>query len=145
MTHTLLPRFIPTRTFITLYISGIPGPPFGPSLRITTTSPSCTCFALIPINASCSLSYIFAGPLNKSAFSGIADGFVTAPSGAIFPFNTAIPPRLCTGLDKPLITSVFLFLNSSIFSFEVCPVHVIPSNINMEANSFIITGIPPAS
>ena len=65
---------------VTWSISGMPGPPAGPSYRITTTSPGWICFALTAANASCSVSKTRAGP-RCSVRSTVS--LTTQPSGAI--------------------------------------------------------------
>ena len=84
----------------------MPGPPLGPSLRITTTSP----FDILLLNkaskASCSLLKTLAGP--EKLFISIPAVFTTEPFGDKLPFNTAIPPSLEIGLSGKLITFWFL-------------------------------------
>ena len=85
-------------------ISLIPGPPFGPSYLITTTSPSTILFPNIASIASSSESNTLAGPLWFSISSRTADFLTTAPSKAKFPFKTAIPPVSLYGFSIFLIT-----------------------------------------
>ena len=64
-------------------ISGIPGPPFGPTYLITTTFPFFTFPSFIPLLASFSESNTIAFPVNiKPSFPVI---LATEPSEAIFP------------------------------------------------------------
>ena len=75
---------------VTANISCIPGPPFGPSYLIITTSPSITFPDVIALNASLSPLYTFAGP---SCFICLVPATLnTAPSGAKLPFNMTNPP-----------------------------------------------------
>ena len=71
-------------------ISRIPGPPFGPSYRMTTTSPALICFAFTAAKASSSLLNTLAGPRCWSFFTPAV--FTTQPSGARLPFRMARVP-----------------------------------------------------
>ena len=108
-------------------ISRIPGPPFGPSYRITITSPGLIFPDLIASVASSSLSKILAGPSCTSISAQTAERFTTLPSGARFPLSTARPPVSLYGLSIGRITSGFLLTHPSMFSPSVFPVTVIHS------------------
>ena len=101
--NTSLPRPAPFIAAVICSISLIPGPPLGPSLRITITCP----FSISPLKsasrASCSLSNTFAGP--EKLFISIPAVFTTEPFVERLPFKTAIPPSLEIGLSGKLITS----------------------------------------
>ena len=73
-------------------ISCIPGPPFGPSCVMTTTSPLTTLPPKIPSQAASCESKTLAGPANFQILSSTPAVFTTQPSCAMFPFNTAKPP-----------------------------------------------------
>ena len=79
------PSPLPLRKLVGYSISCIPGPPRGPSYRITTTSPATTRPPRIPVTASSCDSNTFAGPENVHSSSGTPAVFTTAPSGAMFP------------------------------------------------------------
>jgi hypothetical protein len=66
-------------------ISGIPGPPLGPSYLITTTSPFETSEFLIAERHSNSLLKTLAGPENIKPSLPVI--FATHPSSAKFPFS----------------------------------------------------------
>ena len=77
----------PTIAAVRCVISGIPGPPFGPSYRSTTTSPGWMRPSATARNASCSPLNTFAGPRWRlpSWFATL----ITAPSGARLPQRIA--------------------------------------------------------
>ena len=84
-------------------ISGMPGPPFGPSYLITITSPVFTFPSPIPLLASYSESKTIADPLNiKPSFPVI---LATEPSLAIFPYNILMWPDSLIGFSTVFITS----------------------------------------
>ena len=97
MSNTSLPRPAPFIAAVICNISLIPGPPFGPSFLITTTSPFLILLLKRASNASCSLSKTFAGPLNVSI--SIPATFTTDPLGDRDPLNIAKPPSLEIGLS----------------------------------------------
>jgi len=138
---------MPAIADVGLSISLIPGPPFGPSYLITTTSPGTILPPLIAAMASSSQSNTLAGPSCTIIDSATAERFTTEPSGARFPLSTARPPVLLYGLSVGLITSGFLFTQPLIFSPIVFPVTVIQSSFNKPSslNSFITAYTPPAS
>ena len=123
---TSLPSPAPFIAAVICNISLIPGPPLGPSLRITTTWP----FSISPLKsasrASCSLSNTFAGP--EKLFISIPAVFTTEPFVERLPFKTAIPPSFEIGLSGKLITSWFFGISTfSKFSPTVLPVTVVHS------------------
>ena len=83
----------------------MPGPPFGPSYLITITSPGFIFLEKIAAFASSSELNTLAGPSWTSISGKTAALFTTAPSGARFPLNIAIPPVALYGLSIGLITS----------------------------------------
>ena len=144
---TLEPSPIPAIADVGLSISLIPGPPFGPSYLITTTSPATILPPLIAAIASSSQSNTLAGPSCTIISGTTAERFTTPESGARLPFNTAIPPVSLNGLSIGLITSVLRLTASAIFSPTVLPVAVIRSVLRrfFLVSSFITAYIPPAS
>ncbi len=68
---------------MTASISGMPGEPFGPSYRITMTSPATIEPLVTASNASCSESNGRARPWNSSDAAPAI--FITEPSGASEP------------------------------------------------------------
>ena len=129
-----------------LSISGIPGPPFGPSYRMTTTSPFFTSPILMPLLASCSQSNTRALPTKvKPSFPVI---FATHPSSARFPLNILICPLALIGLEISLTTSCLGSKagNSAKFSASVFPVTVIQSPCRNPCLSRYLStaGVPPA-
>ena len=102
---TVEPSPIPAIAEVGFSISLIPGPPFGPSYLITTTSPGTILPPLIAATASSSDSNTLAGPSCTIISSTTAERFTTLPSGAILPLSTASPPVLLNGLLTGLITS----------------------------------------
>ena len=98
MSATESPRPWPTIAAVTASISRMPGPPDGPSLRITTTSFAWICCASTAANASSSDSNTRAGPLCSSR--PWPDSFTTQPSGARLPRRIARPPFGLSGSDE---------------------------------------------
>ena len=144
---TLEPRPIPAMAEVGFNISRIPGPPLGPSYRMTTTSPATILPPLIAAIASSSHSNTRAGPSCTIISSTTAERFTTLPSGARFPLSTARPPVLLYGFSTVLMTSVFLLTASLMFSPSVLPVTVMQSVCKrpMSASSFMTAWTPPAS
>src|SRR5690606_7976966 len=85
-------------------------PPFGPSYRMTTTSPATTEPPRIASTASSCDSYTFAGPRNTSRSSCTPAVLTTHPSGARLPYRIARPPSAeyawATSRTQPLTGSV---------------------------------------
>ena len=81
----------------------MPGPPFGPSFLITTTSPLLILLLNKASIASCSLSKTFAGPENS--FTSMPAVFTTDPFGESVPFKIAIPHSFEIGLSGNETTS----------------------------------------
>jgi hypothetical protein len=118
---TLPPNPAPIKAEVGFNISGIPGPPFGPSFLITNTCPALTFPSLIPAIHSNSLSKTFAGPENDSPSLPVI--FATEPSGARLPYNTLKCPVAFTGLlmevslfDQLLIPHLLLQVFFNCFS-----------------------------
>ena len=80
---TARPSPSPTMAEVTPSISRIPGPPFGPSYRTTTTSPARMRRPWTARNASSSQSNTRAGPSNRNGSCPVI--FATQPSGARLP------------------------------------------------------------
>ena len=145
MKATLSPSPCPIIAEVGLSISLIPGPPFGPSNRITTTSPSEIFFSRIAVIPSSSELKTFAFPVNRVPSLPVI--FATAPSGAKFPYSTLKWLEFFTGLDNGRI--IFWPLGyeetSSRFSSKVFPVTVRQSPCSKPCSSinFIIGAIPP--
>ena len=87
---TSSPRPSPTSAAVTASISRIPGPPAGPSLRMTTTSPGRMALAVTAAIASSSDSNTRAGP--SCSRRSCPASLTTQPSGARFPRRMARPP-----------------------------------------------------
>jgi hypothetical protein len=87
---TLSPMPWPYSAAVVASISRIPGPPLGPSLRMTITLPSRICRASTAANVSSSHSNTCAGPRNCSRF--IPATLTIAPSGASEPRKPTTPP-----------------------------------------------------
>src|ERR1700716_4662604 len=75
----------------------MPGPPLGPSYRITSTSPSLYFFFLTASKHASSPSKQRAGPVNFK--SAIPATFTIAPSGARLPLSPTTPPLAESGLS----------------------------------------------
>ncbi|MBW8701731.1 hypothetical protein MBT84_19180 [Streptomyces sp. MBT84] len=88
------PRPRPFRYEVGYSISCMPGPPFGPSYRMTTTSPSLICWVRIFSTASSCDSQTTAGPSKVQIDSSTPAVLTTAPSTARLPLRTARPPSL---------------------------------------------------
>ena len=88
---------------VTASISRMPGPPFGPSLRITTTSPGRICLPRTAAMASSSDSKTRAGP--RWVRRSWPEILATHPSGAILPFKMTKPPVSFSGFSRGTITS----------------------------------------
>src|SRR6266516_916849 len=78
---TSCPRPAPATAAVTASISGIPGEPFGPSYRITTTSPGTTAPLVTASNAAASESNGRGRP-RKSSDAAPAT-LMTLPSGSV--------------------------------------------------------------
>ena len=107
-----------------LSISGIPGPPFGPSYLITITSPLLIDLFFIALFASVSQLNTLAFPLKiKPSFPVI---LATEPSEAKFPYKIRICPEFLIGLLIGLIISCSKSIGLIFFrfSFIVFPVTV---------------------
>ena len=146
ISKTSLPNPAPLIAAVICSISLIPGPPLGPSFRITTTSP----FEILLLNkaskASCSESKTFAGP--EKVLISIPAVFTTDPFGLNEPLRIAMPPSFDIGLSGKLMTFWFFGICTfSRFSPTVRPVTVMQSGlINLFSRSiFDTTGTPPIS
>src|SRR5690606_2356598 len=142
---TSLPSPAPLIAPVIASISRMPGPPFGPSYRITTTSPA----VIVP---SSSASIAARSPSNTRAVPVITVVsnpalFTTAPSGASEPDRMVIPPVGCIGSDsaRTMVPSTSGGLMSARFSATVRPVTVRQSPCSRPASSSarITTGTPP--
>ena len=144
---TLSPSPIPAMAEVGFNISLMPGPPFGPSYLMTTTSPGTIFPPFIAVMASSSQSNTLAGPLCTNISSQTADLFTILPFGARFPLSAANPPVSLYGLSIGLIVLMSLFSQFTIFSLTVFPVAVIKSVYNKPflSSSFITAYTPPAS
>ena len=88
---------------VTASISRMPGPPAGPSLRMTTTSPGSIFPCVTAAIASSSSSNTRAGPAWWTR--SWPESFTTQPSGARLPRRMAMPPVGLSGLASGLTTS----------------------------------------
>ena len=124
----------------------MPGPPFGPSYLITTTSPLLTLDSAIAVKHSNSLSNTLAGPENFNPSLPVI--FATHPSSARFPFRICIWPDSLIGLLRGKIISLDFRSGDLIFerfSSRVLPVTVIQSPLSMLFSSIYLRtdGTPP--
>src|SRR5260221_693801 len=81
----------------------MPGPPAGPSLRITTMSPARIPCSLTARKHSSSDSKTLAGP--TCFLRSVPASLTTAPSGARLPWRIARPPSALSGSDSGRTTS----------------------------------------
>ena len=127
-------------------ISGIPGAPLGPTLRITTTSPCLTRPLKIPSINSNSPSNTLAGPSKRSPSFPVI--LATEPPVARFPYNICKCPVALMALSTGRNTFCVSKFNSgtfSKFSASVFPVAVRQSPCSQPSFSkyFITAGTPP--
>ncbi len=85
---TSAPSPRPCNWIVSITISGMPGPPTGPTLRTTITVPGSMLPARIASMVSASDSNTRAVPRNTPFSSVLPDSFSTQLSGAMFPFST---------------------------------------------------------
>ena len=97
------PSPAPMMAAVTASISRIPGPPFGPSYRITTTSPAWIFPAVSADATSSSLSKTLAGP--RCSRGVVVVALTTQPAGARLPRRMARPPAACSGEPSGRTTS----------------------------------------
>mmetsp|Transcript_16173 Transcript_16173/g.21412 ORF Transcript_16173/g.21412 Transcript_16173/m.21412 type:complete len:205 (-) Transcript_16173:1068-1682(-) len=143
---TSLPRPAPMITLVGVSISGIPGPPFGPSYRIIITSPFLTSLFSTPRSMSSSRSKTRATPLNLNPSLPVI--FATDPPGAREPYKILIWPESLIALSKGITISWSSKVSegtSARFSATVFPVHVmqLPSIKPSSIKYFITAGTPP--
>ena len=140
-------RPCPTIAAVGLSISRIPGPPTGPSLRTTITSPGLICLSRIAARQDSSLSKTRAAPVITGFLTPLI--LATAPSSARFPLRIARCPFGYKGLLSGRITSwpeggwEGTAANTSA---RVLPsmVRLSPCRRPASSSSFITWGIPPA-
>ncbi|OQC19264.1 MAG: hypothetical protein BWX71_02632 [Deltaproteobacteria bacterium ADurb.Bin072] len=130
---------------VTARVSGMPGPPRGPSFRITTTSPETMVFSLTAARQLCSDSKILALPVKVRYSLATADCFTTAPSGARLPVSTTVPPSGKKGAVLSGMTFSSRTCAAATISPTVCPEAVSASRCRSSAIRFITAGIPPAT
>ena len=118
---TCLPKPLPTIADVGESISLIPGPPFGPSYLITTTSPATILSSIIACIASSSELKVLALPVNTNASLSTPEILTTAPSGAKLPCNTAKPGLDVNGSDIGLITSLSHQISEAAISDNLIP------------------------
>ena len=145
ISSTSLPRPAPLIAPVTASISRIPGPPAGPSYRITTASPALIAPAVTAAIASFSSSKTRATPYISAASNDAL--LTTAPSGAREPRSTVSPPVGWIGsaiawMIRPSGSGGAIAASSSP---RVRPLTVIVSPCSTPASSraFITTGTPP--
>ncbi len=123
----------------------MPGPPFGPSYLITTTSPFTISPFLIASLANFSESKTLAVPSKKVPSFPVI--FATLPSLAKFPYKILIWPVFFIGSEIGFITFWFSSKDFTLdkFSEIVFPVTVMQSGCNMSLSSinFKTAGTPP--
>ena len=139
------PNPSPTIAAVTPSISRMPGPPFGSSFRMTTTSPALIFLPTTAVMASSSESKTRAGPRCSRRSCPLI--LATQPSGARLPFRITSPPVGFRGLSSPTMTSwprVSAALSAS--ELIVCPVTVIACGWRcLPPSSFFANRrIPPA-
>ncbi len=123
---TLSPRPSPMIAAVTASISRMPGPPAGPSLRITTMSSGSISLASTALIAASSPSKTFAGPTwcRRSWPASL----MTEPSGATLPLMIAKPPVALSGSSSAWTTTwPGVSTAASAISPAVWPVTVIAS------------------
>src|SRR5204862_203543 len=103
MSPTLSPSPAPMIAEVGESISRMPGPPLGPSYRITTMSPGLMRPARIAASESSSQSNTRAGPVIFTCLIPVI--FATAPSDARLPRSTARCPCAYSGRPHGRITS----------------------------------------
>mmetsp|Transcript_8730 Transcript_8730/g.20602 ORF Transcript_8730/g.20602 Transcript_8730/m.20602 type:complete len:274 (-) Transcript_8730:948-1769(-) len=142
---TSLPSPAPMIADVGVNISGMPGPPLGPSYRITTTIPAVISLRSSAASMSSSESNTAAVPLNVSPSLPVI--LATEPSGAMLPYKTCKCPVFLIGAS----TGRMIFWPSvrpgsaSRFSLMVLPVTVIweSSIMFFSTRYFISAGVPP--
>ncbi len=143
--RTSLPSPAPLIAPVIASISRIPGPPFGPSYRMTTTSPARMAPSARASIAARSRSKTRAVP-SKTAASKPAD-LTTAPRGASEPCRMVMPPVGWIGSASLRMTSPSAAgaCRSARFSAMVRPVTVSGSPCSRPASSRACstTGMPP--
>ena len=143
---TEAPKPAPKIAPVGFNISGMPGAPFGPMLRITTTSPALTLPLCMPSINSNSPSKTRAGPSKLVPSFPVI--FATLPPSARFPYNICKCPVAFIGVSAGNITfcvSKFISGTSSKFSAIVLPVTVRqwPCSQPIFNAYFITAGTPP--
>ena len=100
MSATFVPSPIPMIAEVGESISRIPGPPFGPSYRMTTIIPGLILPAMIAAMAVSSEPNTLAFPRKRNIEGSTPDCLMTAPPGARLPVRMAIPPSGRTGASR---------------------------------------------
>mmetsp|Transcript_30772 Transcript_30772/g.99199 ORF Transcript_30772/g.99199 Transcript_30772/m.99199 type:complete len:228 (-) Transcript_30772:922-1605(-) len=151
---TFSERPAPTMAEVGVSISGMPGPPFGPWYRTTTTAPGGTSCRSMARRTSSSESKTCAGPSKLRPSLPVI--LPTAPSGARDPLSTARCPSALTGFDggrtRNFSFSVVLLVSDSAAEKDCSarerPVMVRASEWGMTPQSIKYlnkAGVPPAS
>mmetsp|Transcript_8681 Transcript_8681/g.24801 ORF Transcript_8681/g.24801 Transcript_8681/m.24801 type:complete len:200 (-) Transcript_8681:1137-1736(-) len=148
MSATQSPSPAPMMALVGVSISGIPGPPLGPSYRITMTQPLKDSGSSSKAWSICSswLKHL-AGPSNsRPSFPVI---FATEPSGATLPYRICKWPVSLMGLSIGMTTSWFSVKpgQDARFSARVFPVTVmqVPSIMPCSRRYFKQAGVPPTA
>mmetsp|Transcript_3241 Transcript_3241/g.7979 ORF Transcript_3241/g.7979 Transcript_3241/m.7979 type:complete len:298 (+) Transcript_3241:342-1235(+) len=146
MSATQSPRPAPMMALVGVSISGMPGPPFGPSYRMTTTHPrKDSGSSSRAASMASSWSKQRAGPSNSSPSLPVI--FATDPSGATSPYRICRWPVSLMGLLRGITTSWPSLKPGHIskFSAMVFPVTVMhdPSIIPSSRRNFKTAGVPP--
>ena len=128
---TLSPIGIPLSSDVSDSISRMPGPPRGPSLRTTTTSPALISPRIAASVAASSLSNTRAGPRKVISCCDTAPTLITAPSGASEPKSTQSAPRSECGLSSGRMQSGFVFSTPFSCSPSVMPLTIGASRSRM--------------
>mmetsp|Transcript_27655 Transcript_27655/g.110745 ORF Transcript_27655/g.110745 Transcript_27655/m.110745 type:complete len:383 (-) Transcript_27655:695-1843(-) len=152
MSAVTSPRPAPMMAEVGVSISGSPGPPLGPSYRMTTTEPGGICFSARAASMASSESKTFAVPVNDSPSLPVI--LATAPSGQRFPRMIWRCPVGLMGVARGRMTSWNAYpkehgscetSTSARFSRTVRPVHVrqSPSRYPSSRRYFMSAGVPP--
>mmetsp|Transcript_21366 Transcript_21366/g.39993 ORF Transcript_21366/g.39993 Transcript_21366/m.39993 type:complete len:324 (-) Transcript_21366:35-1006(-) len=143
---TSLPRPAPMITLVGVSISGMPGPPLGPSLRMMITSPFCTSLFSTPRSMASSWSYTRARPEKRRPSLPVI--LATEPSGASDPYRMLMCPDSLIARSTGSTMSCASKSSGGMparFSATVLPVQVrqLPSRSPWSSRYFMTAGTPP--
>mmetsp|Transcript_23696 Transcript_23696/g.58577 ORF Transcript_23696/g.58577 Transcript_23696/m.58577 type:complete len:336 (-) Transcript_23696:810-1817(-) len=142
---TLCPSPAPIIALVGLSISGIPGPPLGPSYLTTTTVPGTMALRLMASLKSSSQSNTAAVPLNTSPSLPVI--FATHPPGATLPYMIWRCPVALMGELTGKITFCPLVSSGKLLRFSPIDLPVTVSCVSSIkpswARYFMRAGVPP--